>query len=60
MIKVKPNLNYKLLGTNIRLDKNKVYNGEIATNHPNYKELGLMFVGEILLDENEYTIIRSK
>ena len=60
MIKVKPNLNYKLLGTNIRLDKNKVYNGEIATNQPNYKELGLMFVGEILLDENEYTIIRSK
>tara|TARA_R100000808_G_C2012159_1_gene64220 strand:+ start:30 stop:206 length:177 start_codon:yes stop_codon:yes gene_type:complete len=58
MIKVKPNKNYHSLGTNIRLDKNKVYIGEIATNQPNYKKLGLMFVGEILLNKNEYKIIK--
>lgn len=58
MIYIKPNLNYKLLGTEIKLNKNKVYEGEIATNQPNYKKLGLMFVGGILLNKNEYTVIK--
>jgi hypothetical protein len=57
-MKIKPKLNYNLLGTKIRLNKNKIYNGIIATNQPNYKKEGLIFVNEILLNKKEYKIIK--
>jgi hypothetical protein len=57
-MKIKPKLNYNLLGTKIRLNKNKIYNGIIATNQPNYKKAGLIFVNEILLNKKEYKIIK--
>ena len=59
-IKIKPNENYHLSSTDIRLDKNKVYNGIIATNQPNYEERGLMFCGDILLNKNEYKIVKTE
>ena len=59
-INIKPNENYHLLGTAFRLDKNKVYNGIIATNQPNYREKGLMFCGDILLNKNEYKIVEKE
>ena len=58
-MKIKPNENYHLLGTNIKLNKNKIYNGIIATNQPNYKKEGLIFVNEILLNKKEYIIIND-
>ena len=59
---IKPKENYRLLGTYpvITLDRNKVYKAIIATNQPNYKENGLVFCGDILLNKNEYTIIKGK
>ena len=59
-IKIKPNKNYHLLGTSIRLNKDKVYDGIIATNQPNYKGKGLMFCGDILLNKNEYKIMEKE
>tara|TARA_R100000781_G_C4035318_1_gene112038 strand:+ start:338 stop:511 length:174 start_codon:yes stop_codon:yes gene_type:complete len=56
-MKVKPKRNYKLLGTSIVLNKDKIYNAVIATNQPNYKEKGLIFVNEVLLNKKEYIII---
>ena len=56
-MKIKPKKNYKLLGTSISIDKTKVYNAIIATNQPNFKEKGLVFCGDILLNKNEYNII---
>jgi hypothetical protein len=56
-MKVKPKENYKLLGTSIVLNKDKIYNAVIATNQPNYKEKGLIFVDEVLLNKKEYIII---
>ena len=65
MNKVKPNLNYKLLGTDIKLDKTKVYDFIPASNIPNYKEKGLIFVQiedcmgcGFLLNKDEYKIIK--
>ena len=68
MKKIKPNLNYHLLGTKIRLDKNQEYNFIPASNIPNYKEKGLIFVeiegGEgcsgsgFLLNKTEYIIVK--
>jgi len=58
-MQVKPNMNYKLLGTNIVLDKNKVYTAIIATNQPDYIERGLIFCNDVLLDKTEYTIIKE-
>tara|TARA_R100001163_G_C5025834_1_gene167391 strand:+ start:92 stop:361 length:270 start_codon:yes stop_codon:yes gene_type:complete len=55
-MKVKPKENYKLLGTSIVLNKNKTYNAVIATNQPNYKEKGLIFVDDVLLNANEYIV----
>ncbi len=56
-MKVKPKENYKLLGTSIVLNKDKIYNAVIAINQPNYKEKGLIFVNEVLLNKKEYIII---
>ena len=55
-MKVKPKENYKLLGTSIVLNKNKTYNAVIATNQPNYKKKGLIFVDGVLLNANEYIV----
>lgn len=62
-MKIKPTLNYQLLGTDIRLDCNKVYNAILATNQPNYKERGLIFVQldnnqSMLLNKTEYERIK--
>jgi hypothetical protein len=58
-MKIKPKENYKLFGTYpvITLDKTKVYNAVIATNQPNYKQKGLVFCGDILLNNKEYIIV---
>ncbi len=56
-MRVKPNENYKLLGTSIELDKERVYDAVKATNQPNYEEEGLIFVSEILLNKNEYVVV---
>ena len=42
--KVRPKENYKLLGTNAVLNKNLVYLAIDATNQPNWKTGGLIFV----------------
>ena len=67
-MRVRPLGNYNLLGTEIKLDKTKVYNAVPATNQPNYRELGLIFVNfgvktyhgvfanfSMLLNKDEYT-----
>jgi hypothetical protein len=61
-MKIKPNENYKLVGTypKIVLDKNKIYDSVTATNQPNYKKKGLVFCNDILLNKSEYTIIKSR
>ena len=65
-MKVKPLNDFKLLGTGIRLSKNKIYEAINATNQPNWKSRGLIFItnaegdsSEIgfLLDSTDYTII---
>jgi len=58
-MKIKPNENYKLLGTNIELSKDTVYTVEFATNIPNWKEKGSVFVGDMLLHREDYTIIED-
>jgi len=58
-VKVKLKENYKLLGSSIVLNKNKTYTAIIATNQPGYKEKGLIFVNNVLLNDNEYTIIED-
>ena len=58
-MKVKPNENYELLGTSIKLDKNKVYAAVPATNQPNYKAMGMVFVGDILLVKGEYKVVKK-
>lgn len=65
-MKVKPLNDFKLLGTEIRLSKNKIYEAIHATNQPNWESQGLIFItnaegdsSEIgfLLDSTDYTII---
>lgn len=45
---------YKLLGTDIKLDRNKIYNATPATNHPDFTKYGLLFVDGVLLRREEY------
>ena len=57
IIKVRPKLAYKLLGTEIELDPNKVYDAVEARHIPGWKERELLWVNEVLLEKGEYTII---
>lgn len=61
-LKVRPKLAYKLLGTELKLDPEKVYEAIEARNIPDWEERGLIFVGDgpgFLLERGEYTIIES-
>jgi hypothetical protein len=62
-MKIKPKLNYSMEGYG-KLDKDKTYKAVIATNQPDYKEKGKIFVLpnedlriELLLTRNEYEIV---
>lgn len=57
-IRIKPLLSYALYTTNIKIDKDKIYSAVIATNQPDYEKLGLVFCNEILLNKDEYIIIK--
>ena len=65
-MRIRPKEDYKLLGTSIVLDKNKVYPASIATNQPNYKQNESIFVhyddhgGAMLLNKGEYTKTKDK
>ena len=56
---VKPNKNYKMLWTNKCVWTDQTYKAIIATNQPNYKEKGAIFINEILLEKGEYTIVEN-
>ena len=63
-MKIKPNRNYKLLGTSVTLDKDTVYYADKATNQPEYEEEGKIFVRDdwdfgFLLVRGEYSIIEA-
>jgi hypothetical protein len=65
-MRIIPKENYKLLGTSIILDKNKIYPASHAWNQPNYKERQAIFVyydnhgGSMLLEGEEYTQTERK
>ena len=67
-MKVKPILDYHVLGTGIRLDSKKAYRAILASNQPEYKEKGKIFLLEngnsqnsygVLLERGEYKIINN-
>lgn len=65
-MQARPLHNYKLGGTNIVLDHTKTYDASHATNLPDWKEKGLIFIHErkhdpvgVLLQEGEYLIIKN-
>lgn len=55
-MKIQPNDNFKVYGIG-QLNKNCIYNAELATNQPDYIEMGKVFVKGILLDKNDYRIV---
>jgi hypothetical protein len=62
-MKIKPKLSYSISGYG-KLNKDKTYKAVIATNQPDYKEKGKIFVEpnedlqiELLLTRNEYEIV---
>lgn len=57
-MKVKPKLNFRLAGIpETELNKNKIYNANIAYNQPEYIEKCKIFVQGILLERDDYLII---
>lgn len=55
---VKPNDDYELLGTQVKLDKTRVYKAHIASNQPDYKRYGLIFVDGVLLNRSQYRLVK--
>jgi hypothetical protein len=58
IIKVRPKLAYKLLGTSIELNPDKVYDAVEARHIPGWKERELLWVNEVLLERNEYVVVK--
>ena len=58
ILRVRPHLPYKLLGTDIQLDPEKVYDAVRARHIPGWKEKQMVFVEGILLEAGEYTLIK--
>lgn len=58
LVRVKDN--YELLGTGIRLSTRKAYKATTADNQPEYTKYLYIFVRGILLDKDEYIIIKDK
>lgn len=59
-IRVRPKLAFKLLGTELALDPNQIYDAVLAKNIPDWEARGLIFIGPepgFLLDKTEYDII---
>jgi len=64
-MKIEPKLNYSMSGYG-QLNKDKIYSAVDATNQPNWKEEGKIFVEanddlriELLLKRGEYEIIKE-
>lgn len=60
---IKPKMNYKMLGTDLELDSSKTYFAIDATNQPNWRKEGKIFViipdkyhgdSSFLLEKGEY------
>ena len=58
-MKIQPKESYQLLGTNLTLTTGKTYLAEKAINIPDYEKSGLVFCNGILLDNTEYTVVKS-
>ena len=67
-MRVQPLNNFRMLGTQIHVSKDKVYDAIHATNQPNWKERGLIFIvgaeGDstdlgFLLDKTDYTVVTA-
>jgi len=61
-MQIRPKENYKLLGTGIELNKERIYYAMHATNLPDWKEKGKIFVQDdrnfgFLLEAGEYEIL---
>jgi hypothetical protein len=56
---VRPLLAFKLLGTNLQLDPNRVYPAIQARNIPDWKEREAIWVEEILLEKGEYEKVKG-
>ena len=64
-MKIEPKLNYSMSGYG-QLNKDKIYSAVDATNQPNWKEEGKIFVEanddltiELLLKKGEYEVIKE-
>ena len=58
-MKIKPNRSFHLLGTDIEVDKNKVYEVEFATNIPHWEITGAVFVNGLLLSKEDYEVVEK-
>ena len=65
-MRVRPRNDFKMLGTEIQVSKDKIYDAIHATNQPNWESRGLVFIinaeGDttelgFLLDSTDYEVI---
>lgn len=60
---VKPNLSYQFDMLSRKypwaLKKGRIYRAVHATNQPDWKKKGKIFVGEVLLEKGEYRVVRK-
>ena len=59
-MRVRPKMNFKMMGTSETLDKTKAYKAIKATNQPDWKAKGLIFVGNFLLSTGEYDVVTEE
>jgi hypothetical protein len=58
---VRPKMAFYLAGMEeTRLNPRKIYLAHPATNQPDYKKRGLIFVKDVLLGKEDYIIVKKK
>ena len=59
-MRVRPKMNFKMMGTSETLDKTRAYSATKATNQPDWEAKGLIFVGNFLLSKDEYDVVTEE
>ena len=56
-MRVRPKMNFKMMGTSDTLDKTRAYKATKATNQPDWEAKGLVFIGNFLLSTDDYEVV---
>ena len=59
-MRVRPKMNFKMMGSSDTLDNTRAYMAIKATNQPDWEAKGLIWVDNFLLSKDEYDVVTEE